>query len=121
MVVIRCHFHQIYPYNGVSLGKSLQKLQHFVVQKSSMTRRSRSRSNRRVETVNIDGQISELVPGGQVFVPKGARYLIENKSNEVMELIAVQIGAYLGDDDVVSIAADADQQDLFTQTTHIAA
>ncbi|MEP0940378.1 MAG: mannose-1-phosphate guanylyltransferase/mannose-6-phosphate isomerase [Rhizobiaceae bacterium] len=58
-------------------------------------------------TVSIDGHVRQLNPGEQVHVPQGARHQIENTNNEAVEIIAVQLGGDLEDDDTVAVAASA--------------
>ena len=44
----------------------------------------------------------KLVSEGQsVYVPLGAKHRLENPSSSPMVLIEVQIGSYLGEDDII--------------------
>ena len=54
-------------------------------------------------TVTIEKEVVQLDAGQQVLIPKGAVHRLENRTGETVELIEVQIGAYLGDDDIVRI------------------
>ena len=51
--------------------------------------------------VTIDNQIKRLGAGQSVYVPQGAVHRMENPSTDPMVLIEVQIGTYLGEDDIV--------------------
>ena len=54
-------------------------------------------------TVTVDDKVIELTVGEQVFVPKGAVHRLENFTNSPVEIIEVQIGDYLGEDDIVRV------------------
>lgn len=51
--------------------------------------------------VTIDDEIKCLSKGQSIFVPVGAKHRIQNAGTVPMLLIEVQIGAYLGEDDIV--------------------
>ncbi len=51
--------------------------------------------------VTIDDSIKIVSAGQSVFVPLGAKHRLENPGKLPMVLIEVQIGAYLGEDDIV--------------------
>lgn len=53
--------------------------------------------------VTVDDKISRLSTGGSVFIPLGAVHRLENPGPEPLELIEVQIGGYLGEDDIVRL------------------
>ena len=38
-----------------------------------------------------------------IYIPKGEKHLLENRDKSVLELIEVQFGQYLGEDDIVRI------------------
>ena len=51
--------------------------------------------------VTIDDEV-KLVSGGQsIYVPLGAKHRMENLGKLPMVLIEVQIGTYLGEDDII--------------------
>ena len=54
-------------------------------------------------TVTLDNEVRDLMVGEQTFIPKGAVHRLENKSRDLVEIIEVQIGPYLGEDDIVRI------------------
>ncbi|MDB2662208.1 mannose-1-phosphate guanylyltransferase/mannose-6-phosphate isomerase, partial [Paracoccaceae bacterium] len=51
--------------------------------------------------VTIDDTVQTMAEGQSVYVPLGARHRLENPGTLPMVLIEVQIGSYLGEDDIV--------------------
>ena len=51
--------------------------------------------------VTIDEEIKTINAGQSVYVPLGAIHRLENPGDQNMVLIEVQIGTYLGEDDIV--------------------
>ena len=51
--------------------------------------------------VTIDDEIKLVSEGQSVYVPLGAKHRMENPSKLPMVLIEVQIGTYLGEDDII--------------------
>jgi len=51
--------------------------------------------------VTIDEEIKLVKEGQSVFVPLGAKHRMQNPSKRPMVLIEVQIGSYLGEDDII--------------------
>ena len=51
--------------------------------------------------VTIDGEIRFVMEGQSVFVPLGAKHRLENTCDSPLSLIEVQIGNYLGEDDII--------------------
>ena len=45
----------------------------------------------------------ELGHSGHTYIPKGAVHRLENPGTEELELIEVQLGDYLGEDDIVRL------------------
>jgi mannose-6-phosphate isomerase-like protein (cupin superfamily) len=54
-------------------------------------------------TVEIDGTEFDLCPGDYKYIPLGAKHRLTNRGNEETILIEVQVGEYLGEDDIVRI------------------
>ncbi len=50
--------------------------------------------------VTVSGKVQLLRPGQSAFIPLGAIHRLENETDSGMELIEVQCGAYLGEDDI---------------------
>ncbi len=51
--------------------------------------------------VTIEDEINLVTEGQSVYVPLGAKHRMENPCKSFMVLIEVQIGAYLGEDDII--------------------
>ena len=51
--------------------------------------------------VTIDDQVKSVTEGQSVYVPLGAKHRMENPGKLPMTLIEVQIGTYLGEDDII--------------------
>ena len=56
-----------------------------------------------VATVTVDDTVKDLSVGEQIFIPKGAVHRLDNFTKETVEIIEVQIGSYLGEDDIVRV------------------
>ena len=50
--------------------------------------------------VTIEDEVKLVTEGQSVFVPIGAKHRMENPGRSLMVLIEVQIGTYLGEDDI---------------------
>ena len=54
-----------------------------------------------IATVTLDGKEFQLDTNDSIQIPKGAKHSIENKTQKYVEVIEVQTGSYLGEDDIV--------------------
>jgi mannose-6-phosphate isomerase len=54
-----------------------------------------------VATVTVGAEVRDMTRGQSVDVPLGARHRLENHGTELVEIIEVQFGDYLGEDDIV--------------------
>ncbi len=62
---------------------------------------------RGIARVTIEGEEQTLGPSQSIYVPRTHRHRIENPSSvEPLEIIEVQTGDYLGEDDIVRIEDD---------------
>jgi mannose-6-phosphate isomerase-like protein (cupin superfamily) len=52
--------------------------------------------------VNGDKVIS-LIKGESTYIPVGTRHSLENTMQEYLEIIEIQSGSYLGEDDIVRL------------------
>jgi mannose-1-phosphate guanylyltransferase/mannose-6-phosphate isomerase len=52
-------------------------------------------------TVTNGGQTFNLNKGESTYIPLGITHALENQTNKLLEIIEVQSGAYLGEDDIV--------------------
>ncbi len=59
-----------------------------------------------VARVTLDGRVSEAAVGEVVIVPVGAKHRVENPGGEPLVFIEVQIGEYLGEDDIMRYEDD---------------
>jgi mannose-1-phosphate guanylyltransferase/mannose-6-phosphate isomerase len=50
--------------------------------------------------VECDDAVIDLQPNESTFIPKGSKHRLSNLSNAPIELIEVQVGDYLGEDDI---------------------
>ncbi|MDF1551789.1 MAG: mannose-1-phosphate guanylyltransferase/mannose-6-phosphate isomerase [Deferrisomatales bacterium] len=56
--------------------------------------------------VTVDDRVLDLAPGQGAEIPVAARHRLENPGREPLQLIEVQSGAYLGEDDIVRLEDD---------------
>ena len=54
-----------------------------------------------IATVTNGEKTFKLNQGESTFIPQGATHSLENKTNEPLEIIEVQSGTYLGEDDII--------------------
>lgn len=56
-----------------------------------------------IARISRDDEVFELRRNEHTFIPLGARHRIENPGTELLEIIEVQVGDYLGEDDIVRL------------------
>ena len=56
--------------------------------------------------VELDGKEHVLSVNSSIFIPKEAKHRMTNKTSEDVEFIEIQIGDYLGEDDIVRVEDD---------------
>jgi mannose-6-phosphate isomerase-like protein (cupin superfamily) len=78
---------QVIPGGRLSLQSHVHRAEHWVVAKG-------------IATITINESVQEYLPNQAVFIPKNAKHRLENLGQESVELIEVQIGDYLGEDDI---------------------
>ena len=81
------------PNQRLSLQKHAHRSEHWVVVRGTAR-------------VTCDGQIFDLDTNRSAYIPCGAVHRLENPGNEPLEIIEVQSGAYLGEDDIVRLEDD---------------
>ena len=54
-----------------------------------------------IATITNGEQTFILNKGESTYIPLGVTHSLENQTNEPLEIIEVQSGAYLGEDDIV--------------------
>jgi mannose-1-phosphate guanylyltransferase/mannose-6-phosphate isomerase len=57
-----------------------------------------------IANVTVDEQQRRLQAGESIFIPSGAVHRLENPGPEPLELIEIQQGSYLGEDDIVRLS-----------------
>ena len=83
----------INPGRRLSLQLHKQRSEHWVVVKG-------------VATVTRGEEVFDLEVNESAFIPLGVKHRLENKAASPLEVIEVQIGAYLGEDDCVRFGDD---------------
>lgn len=78
----------VYPDAALSLQSHKYRSEHWIVVEG-------------VAKVTIDNQVKLVEAGQSVYVPLGAVHRMENPGESLLVLIEVQIGTYLGEDDIV--------------------
>ncbi len=81
---------QVNPGASLSLQKHAKRAEHWVVVKGTAE-------------VTCGEVVLTLKENESTFIPLGERHRLSNPSSEVLEIIEVQSGAYLGEDDIVRI------------------
>ena len=56
--------------------------------------------------VTIDGQEQFVHEGASIFIPQNARHRLENPGKIDLEIVEIQGGSYLGEDDIVRLDDD---------------
>lgn len=60
-------------------------------------------------TVTVGNHVLQLAVGGTADIPAGTHHRLGNATDEPVEVIEVQRGNYLGEDDITRIADDYDR------------
>ena len=79
---------QVFPGERLSLQRHEHRAEHWVV----VTGHAR---------VTCESRIFELGENESTFIPKGAKHRLENMGTTALEIVEVQSGDYLGEDDIV--------------------
>tara|TARA_B100001093_G_C26539279_1_gene889473 strand:- start:119 stop:472 length:354 start_codon:yes stop_codon:yes gene_type:complete len=57
-------------------------------------------------TVTLDDKTYDMNLNDSIFIPKEAKHRMANNTDEIVEFIEIQIGDYLGEDDIVRVEDD---------------
>ena len=57
-------------------------------------------------TVTLDGEVLEVPRGEHIYIPARAKHRLENRGEELLRVVEVQSGDYLGEDDIVRFEDD---------------
>ena len=79
---------EINPKASISLQLHKERAEHWVVVNG-------------IAKVEIDGKISILCKDQSIYVPLGSKHRLSNQGENVLTLIEVQSGEYLGEDDII--------------------
>ncbi len=77
----------------LSLQKHKHRSEHWVVVRG-------------VATVTRDDEVFDVAVNESVYIPCGAVHRLENKGEQLLEIIEVQTGDYLGEDDIIRLDDD---------------
>ncbi len=78
------------PKGQLSLQKHFKRAEHWVVVTGT-------------PTITVDKSVREYGVGEHVFIPKEAVHRLENFTDSDIQIIEVQVGDYLGEDDIVRL------------------
>ena len=78
------------PGGRLSLQKHRHRAEHWVVVRGCAR-------------VTVDDTVADYRESEHIFIPLGAIHRLENPGNDDVELIEVQLGSYLGEDDIVRL------------------
>jgi len=80
----------VHPGGLLSLQKHRHRAEHWVVVRG-------------MPRVTVGDQVSVVNPNEHVYIPIGAVHRLENPGDSLVELVEVQTGGYLGEDDIVRL------------------
>jgi mannose-1-phosphate guanylyltransferase/mannose-6-phosphate isomerase len=83
----------VLPGQQLSLQKHHQRAEHWVVTQG-------------VASITLDDRVFDLAPGGHCDIAVGQVHRLANKTSGAVEIVEVQFGAYLGEDDIVRLQDD---------------
>jgi mannose-1-phosphate guanylyltransferase/mannose-6-phosphate isomerase len=86
----------ISPNSRISLQYHNKRSEHWTIVKG-------------IANIEIDGKYFTLKEGSSIDIPKKSIHRIENIHDDILEIIEVQKGAYLAEDDIVRIEDDYDR------------
>lgn len=76
------------PGGRLSLQSHKKRAEHWVVVRGK-------------PTVTVDTQIREYAVNEHIYIPQEAKHRLENFTQELVVLVEVQVGNYLGEDDII--------------------
>lgn len=78
----------VYPGGQLSLQKHLHRSEHWVVVKGTAR-------------ITVDDTVRDLAENESIYIPRGAIHRLANPGRIDVEIIEVQTGSYLGEDDII--------------------
>jgi mannose-6-phosphate isomerase len=94
---------EILPGKRLSYQKHTQRAEHWMVVQGSAS-------------VTLEGREIPVETGGVMDVPLGAAHRIANPGSEILVLIEIQRGSYLGEDDIIRLQDDYGRAPASVQT-----
>jgi mannose-6-phosphate isomerase len=88
----------VHPGKQISLQKHAQRAEHWVVVRGTAV----------VTLGQLDGSLQEITlqVGQHCDIAIGQIHRLANRTNEPVEIVEVQMGSYLGEDDITRLADD---------------
>lgn len=83
----------VHPGQQISLQKHNQRAEHWVVLVGTAL-------------VTVGDQVREMAPGQHIDIPLGGLHRLANRTDAPVEILEVQFGSYLGEDDIVRLQDD---------------
>ena len=83
----------VHPGQQLSLQRHARRAEHWVV-------------TRGTATVTLDDSVFDLSPGGHCDIALGQVHRLANRTQEPVEIVEVQFGSYLGEDDIERLQDD---------------
>lgn len=87
----------VLPGQQLSLQKHHQRAEHWVVTQGTAR-------------ITLDDKVFDLTPGQHCDIAVGQVHRLANLTTEPVEIVEVQFGAYLGEDDIVRLQDDYGRQ-----------
>jgi mannose-1-phosphate guanylyltransferase/mannose-6-phosphate isomerase len=84
---------RVKPGGKLSLQRHFHRAEHWVVVKGTAE-------------VTVDGKLSAVHENESVYIPIGSVHRLANPGKIPLELVEVQVGSYLGEDDIVRLDDD---------------
>lgn len=85
------------PGASISLQKHAKRSEHWIVVAGHAH-------------ITINDKVQKLGPNESTFIPLGASHRLENKEEEELVIIEAQVGAYIGEDDIVRLVDNGHPQ-----------
>lgn len=76
------------PHQALSLQSHNHRAEHWIILAG-------------IARITVDDSLQDIGPGGYIFIPLGAIHRLENVTNDLVVMVEVQIGSYLGEDDII--------------------
>ena len=76
------------PHQALSLQSHKHRAEHWIILSGNAR-------------ITIDDSVLDIGTGGYVFIPLGAIHRLENVTDDPVVMVEVQIGNYLGEDDII--------------------